>query len=143
MLNWKITLIFNNQKFKILNIFIRISQNFFLFSILFLFYNVELLKICNSTKIEVNSLAFVDDINMLIYKLITEENCKQLKAIYNKCLFWVKKYETLFILKKYILIYFSRKKKFNMKIFIQLKNTKKNLKKFMHMLEIWLNSQLN
>ncbi len=76
MLNQKIILVFDNQKSRILNILIRIFQDFFLFLILFLFYNIEFLEICNSTKVEVNSLAFINDINLLIYELITEKNCK-------------------------------------------------------------------
>src|SRR6266487_655335 len=102
MLNQKIILVFDNQKSRILNIFVRILQNSFLSLILFLFYNAELLEICNSTKVEVNSLTFIDDVNMLVYKSITEENCKQLKAVHDKCLLWAKKYEALFALKKYI-----------------------------------------
>ena len=143
MLNKKIILIFDNQKFRILNISMRISQNSFLSSILFLFYNVKLLKICNSTQVRVSSLAFINDVNFLIYELITEKNCKQLKAFHDKCFFWIKKYETLFILKKYILMYFSRKRKFNMKALIQLKSIEKKSEKFTQMFEIWFNSQLN
>ena len=142
MLNRKITLVFDNQKSKILNIFVKIFQDFFLFLILFLFYNIKFLEICNSTKIEINSLAFVDDVNLLIYELITKENCKQLKAVHDKYFFWVKKYETFFISEKYILMHFSKKRKFNMKISIQLESIKKNLKKSIHVLKIWFNSQL-
>ena len=118
MLNRKIMLIFNNQKSNILNIFVRIFQDFSLFLILFLFYNAELLEICNLIKVRVSSLAFIDDVNLLIYELITEENYKQLKAVHNKYLLWIKKYETLFTSEKYILIHFSRKKEFNIKTFI-------------------------
>ena len=129
MLNWKIILVFDNQKSRILNIFVRIFQDFSLFLILFLFYNVEFLKICNSIKVEVNNLAFVNDVNLLVYESITEKNCKQLKVVHDKYFFWIKKYKTLFILKKYILMHFSRKRKFNMKAFIQLKSIKKKLEK--------------
>ena len=87
MLNKKIILVFNNQKFNILNIFMRISQDFSLSLILFLFYNVEFLEICNSIKTEINSLVFVDDINLFVYELITEKNCKQLKAVHDKYFF--------------------------------------------------------
>ena len=76
MLNRKIMLVFNNQKFNILNIFIRISQDFSLFLILFCFYNIKLLKIYNLIKIKVNSLIFINNINLLVYKLITKENYK-------------------------------------------------------------------
>src|SRR5204862_7106649 len=76
MLNRKITLIFDNQKFRILNILVRIFQDSFLSSILFLFYNAELLKICNSTQVKISSLAFINDVNLLVYESITEKNCK-------------------------------------------------------------------
>src|SRR5438034_4883608 len=79
MLNKKITLIFNNQKFRILNISMKIFQDSFLLSILFLFYNIKLLKICNSTQVRISSLTFINDINFLVYKSITKKNCKQLK----------------------------------------------------------------
>ena len=119
----------------------RIFQNLFLLLILFLFYNVELLKICNLTQVKISNLIFVNNINLLVYELITERNCKQLKAVYDKYLFWIKKYKALFVLKKYILIYFSRKKRFNMKIFIQLKSIKKNSEKSVHMFKIWFDFQ--
>ena len=84
MFNRKITLIFDNQKFRILDISMRISQDSFLLSILFLFYNVKFLKICNSIQVRVSNLAFINDVNLLVYELITEKNCKQLKAVHDK-----------------------------------------------------------
>src|SRR5438034_11229050 len=91
MLNKKITLIFDNQKFRVLNISMRIFQDLFLLSILFLFYNVKLLKICNLTQVRISSLAFINDVNLLVYELITEKNCKQLKIIHDKYFFLIKK----------------------------------------------------
>src|SRR2546421_10668534 len=114
MQNRKITLIFNNQKFKVLDILIRISQNSLLFSILFLFYNAELLKICNSIRVRVSSLEFVNDMNLLAYGRITEDNCRQLKLIHDRCLAWAKRYGALFTLEKYALMHFSRRRRFNM-----------------------------
>ena len=73
MFNKKIILIFNNQKFRILNISMRIFQDLFLLLILFLFYNIEFLKICNLTQIRINSLAFINDVNFLVYELITKK----------------------------------------------------------------------
>ena len=70
MLNRKIMLIFNNQKSRVLNIFIRIFQDFSLFLILFLFYNIELLEICNLIKVEVNSLTFINNINQKTSQLM-------------------------------------------------------------------------
>ena len=76
MLNKKITLIFDNQKFRIFNISIKISQNSFLLLILFLFYNIKLLKICNSIQVKINNLTFINNINFFIYELITKKNYK-------------------------------------------------------------------
>ena len=86
MFNKKIMLIFDNQKSEILDILMKIFQNLFLLLILFLFYNVELLKICNSIQVRISSLTFMNDINFLVYKLITEKNYKQLKTVHNKYL---------------------------------------------------------
>ena len=65
----------------------RIFQDSSLFLILFLFYNTKFLEICNLTKVEVNSLVFIDDVNMLVYELIIEENYKQLKVVHDKYFF--------------------------------------------------------
>ena len=88
MQNRKTTLVFDNQKSEILNISVRISQDSSLFSILFLFYNAELLEICNSIRVRarVSSLEFVDDVNLLVYEQFTENNCRQLKTVHDKCL---------------------------------------------------------
>ena len=107
MLNRKITLVFDNQKSEILDIFVKIFQNLLLLLIFFLFYNTKLLNICNSTKIRISSLKFVNDVNLLVYRKITENNCKQLKLIHDKYLIWAKKYKIFFASEKYVLIYFS------------------------------------
>ena len=66
-----------------------------------------------------------------------------MKAVHDKYFFWIKKYEILFISEKYILMHFSRKRKFNMKALIQLKNIEKKSEKLIHVLEIWFDSWLN
>jgi len=43
--------------------------------ILFLFYNAELLEICNASKIRTSGIGFMDDVNMLAYGPSTEGNC--------------------------------------------------------------------
>src|SRR6266480_6796433 len=121
----KILLIFDNQKFRILDISVGISQNSSLFPILFLFYNAELLKICNSTIVRVNSLEFVDDVNLLAYGRTTEDNCRQLELIHDRCLAWAKQYGALFALEKYVLMHFSRRRQFNMQAPIRLGDIEK------------------
>ena len=86
MLNKKITLIFDNQKFRILNISVRIFQDLFLSLILFLFYNAEFLKICNSTQVRISNLAFINNINFMFKnneKILMNKITLALKGLFN------------------------------------------------------------
>ena len=142
MLNRKTTLAFDNQESGVLDIPVGIPQGSPLSPILFLFYNAELLEICNPTKVRVNSLAFVDDVNLLAYGLTTEGNCKQLEAVHDKCLLWAKKYGAQFAPEKYTLMHFSRRRKFNMKAPIQLGSIEKKPEESVWVLGAWLDPQL-
>jgi len=62
-----------------------ISQNFLLSSILYFFYNINLLKTYDNIKLQISSTKFVDDINILIYNKSIKRNCRILNKIYNKC----------------------------------------------------------
>ena len=53
--------------------------------ILYLFYNANLLKIYNQPGINTGTLRFVDDVNILAYRKSTEDNCKTLEKIHQKC----------------------------------------------------------
>ena len=64
---------------------INISQNFSLSSILYLFYNVNLLKACDNIKLRISFTNFVNDVNILIYKKFMKCNCKVLDEIYDRC----------------------------------------------------------
>ncbi len=64
---------------------INISQDSLLSSILYLFYNVNLLKACNDIKLRTSFTDFVNDINILTYKEFIKCNCKVLNKIYDKC----------------------------------------------------------
>ncbi len=64
---------------------INILQDFLLSSILYLFYNRNLLKACNDIKLRTNFISFVNDINILTYKEFTKRNCKVLDEIYDRC----------------------------------------------------------
>jgi len=62
-----------------------ISQDSSLSSILYLFYNVNLLKACDDIKLRTNFTKFVNKINILIYKEFIKCNCRVLNKIYDKC----------------------------------------------------------
>jgi len=64
---------------------INILQDFLLSLILYLFYNVNLLKAYNDIRLRTSFTNFVNDINILIYKKFMKRNCKVLSEIYDKC----------------------------------------------------------
>jgi len=62
-----------------------ILQNSSLLLILYIFYNIDLLKTCNNIKLRISSIEFVDNINILTYNKLTKRNCKILNKIYSRC----------------------------------------------------------
>ena len=58
---------------------VNISQNLLFFSMLYLFYNANLLKSCENVKLYFNVIEFVNDINILTYSKSIKQNCKMLK----------------------------------------------------------------
>ena len=91
--------------------------------ILYLFYNADLLDICERPGSNTSALGFVDNINVLAYGKSTEENCKTLEVIHKKCEKWASRHGSVFAPKKYELIHLSRNpKKFNMFTVIQIGN---------------------
>jgi len=64
---------------------INISQNFSLSLILYLFYNIDLLKACDDIRLKTSFTDFINDINILIYEKFMKCNCKVLSKIYDKC----------------------------------------------------------
>jgi hypothetical protein len=100
---------------------IEISQKFSFFSILYLFYNVDLLKMCNKLETNTRFLEYVDDVNILIYEKSIEENCRNLEKMHKLCERWTIRHEFVFVSIKYELIHFIRNsKKFDMTITIRI-----------------------
>jgi len=62
-----------------------ISQDSLLSSILYLFYNANLLEACDDIKLKTNFTNFMNDINILIYKEFIKCNCRVLSKIYDRC----------------------------------------------------------
>jgi len=67
------------------NMNVDISQDFLLSSILYLFYNVNLLKACDNIRLRTSFTNFIDDVNILTYKKFMKCNCKVLSEIYDRC----------------------------------------------------------
>ena len=83
--------------------------------ILYLFYNADLLEMCERPGSKTSAIGFVDDVNILAYSTSTEENCKTLEKLHRECEKWAKRHGSVFAPQKYELIHFARNpKKFNM-----------------------------
>ncbi len=85
-----------------------ISQNSLLSSILYLFYNVNLLKACDDIRLRISFTDFINDVNILIYKEFMKCNCKVLSKIYDRCKQWSKMYNIKFLKTKHELIHFTK-----------------------------------
>ena len=90
-----------------------VSQRSLLFLILFIFYNSNLLELLNLPDLYLLSLGFVDDVNILIYRTSTTENCMSLELRHDKCLAWAQTYRIQFSINKYTLVYFVQRDNFN------------------------------
>jgi hypothetical protein len=111
----------NRKMIESFSIQIEISQNSSFFSILYLFYNVDLLKMCNKFETNTRFLEYVDDVNILIYEKNIDENCRNLKRMHKLCERWAIRHEFMFISIKYELIHFIKNlKKFDMTITIKI-----------------------
>ena len=62
-----------------------ILQKFLISLILFLFFNVNLIKKCKTLRIKIEVFNFVNNINILIYDKFIEEICKTLSKVHNVC----------------------------------------------------------
>jgi len=111
--------------------------------ILYLFYNANLLKVCDDIKLRINFTDFVNDVNILIYKEFMKHNCKVLSEIYDRCEQWSKTHDIKFLITKHELIHFMRISKwFNMKVDVKLMKHQINLKSNIRILKVQLNFKL-
>jgi hypothetical protein len=119
--NRKTILTINRRMIELFSMQIKISQNSSLFLILYLFYNADLLKICDKLEINTRLLKYVDNVNILVYENSTNENCKNLERVHKLCERWMTQHEFVFASTKYELIHFTRNlKKFDVTITIKI-----------------------
>ncbi len=120
-----------------------ILQDSLLSSILYLFYNVNLLKACDDIRLRISFTNFINNVNILIYEEFIKCNCKVLNEIYDRCEQWSKMYNIKFLKTKYELIHFTRIFKwFNMNIDVKLMKHQINLKSNIRVLRVQLNFKL-
>ena len=115
------TLAFGGRESEPIDIPAGIPQGSPISPILFLFYNMELLEICNPSETPVQGMGFVDDVNLLAYGRTAEANCANLRRVHDQCLQWAKRHGAKFAPEKYQLIHLSRRqRRFNMMAGIDL-----------------------
>ncbi len=113
--NRETSLIFDEQTSDMREITADISQRFFISSIFFLFFNASLIEKCETLRIKIEVLNFINDINILVYNRFTEEICRTLSKAHDVCAKWACTHDTTFVSEKYELTHFTRKsKRFNM-----------------------------
>jgi len=99
--NQCITITINDYMMMKCSVNINISQDFLLSSILYLFYNMNLLKACNDIRLRINFTDFINDVNILTYEKFMKCNCKVLSKIYDKCEQWSKMHNIKFLKTKH------------------------------------------
>lgn len=77
--------------------------------ILFLFFASTLLPMLRTESS--SAVGFVDDTNILTWSNTTEENCRHLEQLHDKCMVWAKSHGVKFAPEKYQMMHFSRARK--------------------------------
>ncbi len=139
----RITITIDDHMMMKCSVNVDISQNSSLLLILYLFYNANLLKVCDNIKLRTSFTDFMNDVNILIYEEFIKCNCKVLSEIYDKCEQWLKTHDIKFLMTKHKLIHFTRTFKwFNMKVDVKLTKHQINSKSNIRVLKVQLNFKL-
>jgi hypothetical protein len=78
-------------------------------SILYVFYNANLIDWCINSQTDIIAADFIDDIDILVVKNSIEENVLSLKTIHvESCMIWAHQHDSLFASIKYELVHFRR-----------------------------------
>jgi len=141
--NWCIMITIDDYTMMKRSININISQDSLLSLILYLFYNVNLLKAYDNIRLKISFTNFINDINILIYEEFMKCNCRVLSEIYDRCEQWSKMHDIKFLKTKHELIHFMKISKwFNMNIDIKLMKHQIDLKSDIRVLRVQLNFKL-
>ena len=103
---------------------------------------MELVKGCQQSKYNATATAFVDDINIVVFENLAEENCNRLKQVYKFCEKWTKKHGSSFNVNKYQLLHLA-KEKADLKASLQIGETKISPASKLKLLEVYLDSRLS
>jgi hypothetical protein len=143
MQNRSITLTINRRVIESFAMSTDISHNFSISSLLYLFYNADLLDMCDRLDTNTRSLEYADDANILTYDKSTKKNCRTLKRVHRLCEKWAHRHEFVFASIKYELIHFTRNhKRFNMIAIISINNDVMKSKTNIRVLSLQIDTKL-
>jgi hypothetical protein len=119
--NRHITLTIDDDKTFMNKINVDISQNSSIFFIFCFFCNANILKSLKRSRYKIIVIAFVNDINILIYETSIKNNCKTLKKAHVECELWAKRHEARFASIKYKLMHLTKNhRRFNITTIINI-----------------------
>ena len=76
--------------------------------ILYLFFNANLLNVCEQSKRKTIVIEFVDDVNVLTYNTSTEKNCRFFEKLHEVFTTWFRRHKAIFFLTKFELIHLNK-----------------------------------
>ncbi len=85
---------------------LKIFQNSLISSMFYLFYNMNLLNLCEDQVKHMMMIKFVKDVNILVTKKSVTQNYYTLERKLLKCQKWARQHDSKFCFKKYELIHF-------------------------------------
>jgi hypothetical protein len=139
----RISLIVKAKQTIMSNVNVDISQKSSVSSILYLFYNENLLKLLEQSSRKVIVIDFVNDINILIYDINTISNCRLLKKMHEHYLLWSRRHEIVFASIKYELIHLTRNiAKFDMQTSIKICDVVKQSLSHVRVLNVQIDNKL-
>jgi hypothetical protein len=139
----RISLIVRAKQTIMSNVNVGISQKSSVSSILYLFYNANLLKLLEQSSRKMTVIDFVNDINILIYDTSTISNCRLLKKMHEHCLLWNRRHEAAFASTKYELIHLTRNiAKFDMQTSIRICDVVKQSSSHVRVLSVQIDNKL-
>ncbi len=125
------------------NVNVDISQKSSMSSILYLFYNTNLLKLLEQSSRKMIVIDFVNDINIFIYDINTINNCRLLKKMHEHCLLWNRRHEIVFASIKYELIHLTKNiAKFDMQTSIKICDVVKQSFSHVRVLNVQIDNKL-
>lgn len=77
--------------------------------ILYLFYNADLLDICEDSNLRTSAIGYIDDISIIATSKSTEINCQNLARIHSRCQEWEHRHASKFNPAKYSLIHIPKR----------------------------------